>query len=385
MAIYPIVDGVTKKLDKAYAVIDGVTRKITKVYAIVDSVTKRIWEATDEVIVDNGTLVMDVPLSRLSAGRKYLSSGSIGNYALFAGGYNSSAYKTVEAIDDNYVQSTTTDLTYGQFRMDSANIDDYVILAGGSERYATAYNSSLVKLDLAASSRSTNNYSDSTTAAKRDCMAANQHYVLLANGYDMTVDTYDANLSKSVASNLNQKQCEATGLSLGDYAVVAGGKVYNVATEISAVLAYDNNLVKHSAASLDYGRRYMAGAVVGNYGILAGGQKNGTTTYYNTVDAYDISLTKMFINYLSEGKHDVMSTTLGNYAIFGGGRPTTTTYTNTIEVYDDTLTKQSLGIALNYSRRYGTATTVGNYAIFAGGDVGGNTYDPMIEAVRLAR
>jgi hypothetical protein len=75
----------------------------------------------------------------LSVARGYLAGASIGNYALFAGGYGSSPnYKdTVDAYNTSRTRSTPAALSVGRRYLAGASVGDYALFAGGeSDSYS---------------------------------------------------------------------------------------------------------------------------------------------------------------------------------------------------------------------------------------------------------
>ena len=84
----------------------------------------------------------------LYAARRDMTSATLGDYAIFAGGVNiSNNYvKTVESYNSLLVKSSVTDLAEGGSKYYSAIVSDYALFSGNNP-YETAidvYNSSLL-------------------------------------------------------------------------------------------------------------------------------------------------------------------------------------------------------------------------------------------------
>jgi tRNA G37 N-methylase TrmD len=65
----------------------------------------------------------------LSVDRYYLAATTVGNYALFGGGY--SASNVVDAYDTMLTRSTPTALSVGRFGLSATTVGDYALFGGG--------------------------------------------------------------------------------------------------------------------------------------------------------------------------------------------------------------------------------------------------------------
>lgn len=65
-----------------------------------------------------------------------MSAGTVGDYALFAGGGNNSPYSdVVDACDTSLTRTTVTALDYPRRALSSATVGDYLLFAGGGRDY----------------------------------------------------------------------------------------------------------------------------------------------------------------------------------------------------------------------------------------------------------
>lgn len=72
----------------------------------------------------------------LSVARINMSAGTVGDYALFAGGGNNSPYSdVVDACDTSLTRTTVTALDYPRRELSSATVGDYLLFAGGGRDY----------------------------------------------------------------------------------------------------------------------------------------------------------------------------------------------------------------------------------------------------------
>ena len=80
--------------------------------------------------VVSGEIVRSTPTA-LSVARHRLAGASVGNYAMFAGGYNGRFESTVDAYNTDLVRSTPTALSVARSRLAGASVRNYAMLAGG--------------------------------------------------------------------------------------------------------------------------------------------------------------------------------------------------------------------------------------------------------------
>lgn len=185
-----------------------------------------------------------------------------------------------------------------------------------------------------------------------------------------TVNAYDANLTRGIVSSLSKARTLATGVTVGNYALIAGGNSYTGSSSSSTpssiyysdvVDAYNTALVRSTPIALKFARENCASASVGNYALIAGGYILGTT-YPSEVTAYDANLTQTTPTPLSSSSARGGATSVGGYALIGDN----SSY-GYVDVYDEVLTRTTQEVGLSVARRDFSAATVGAYALFAGG------------------
>ena len=233
------------------------------------------------------TLVKSSP-TNLSKFAYKLAGASIGNYAVFAGGQNSSntMYANVDAYNKSLAKSTPSNLSVARSLLAGASVGDYVLFAGGDEdsydavNVVDAYNKSLVKSTPTA------------LGTARWCLAgasAGGKYAIFAGGYTNSsytsvVEAYDTSLAKSTPSSLQAGAYQLAGASIGDYAVFAGGQQSGA---MSRACSYNSSLTRGSLTNLSQSRYTFAGASTGNYVLFAGGTTGNSNTSA-VVDAYQL-------------------------------------------------------------------------------------------------
>ena len=275
-------------------------------------------------------------------------------YAVFAGGWGYySSGNTVSYI--NSVYGYDSDLTFTAANTDldedrvpaAGSIGDYAVFAGGDSNASSgstdveAYDANLSRITCSSLSYYT---------TQRMTAASTKTHVLFGGGEYFSNDTvnsslyaYNENLTKvEVSDNLYDSEVgygrsRAGGASAGNgtYAIFAGGYYYRLGTKAhSSVYAYDESLTRTIIEPLSVARFFIDGNSLGNYAVFAGGFDDDDS--YDTVDVYDGSLVKTIFTPLNERKHNTGSAVAGDYLIFAGGEASTTTeylYYDTVEAY----------------------------------------------------
>lgn len=305
----------------------------------------------------------------LDKARDGLSATSIGNYAIFGGGWNTDA---TDAYNTSLTKISIALLQddNGNYRNAAASNNSYAIFACGcgpllnktvSQFDVTAYNSSLSRT-----------YPESDYNRDSLAAASNGNYVLFGGGRNQgpfgnsnsnTVVAYNTSLTQSEPNDLSAARYGLSATSVGNYILFGGG---NDGSASNIVDTYNTSLTKGTAPTLSIARDDFAATSIGSYALFGGGWNNGTIV--NTVDAYNASLTKVSIAALSVSRQKLAATSVGNYALFGGGEGS-----NNVDIYDKNLTKMP-SVKLSSARAFLAATSIGNYALFGGGS-SSNTVD----------
>ena len=337
---------VARKVKKMYIGINDVARKVKKGYIGVGGVARPFFSGGEPSYYGQVE-------AELHKGKYNLAAGSIGEYALFAGGRGSSMSSTVSNVE--------------------------------------AYSKTLSKVTAPNMQKPRNQHKG---------ILVPDSYVLFAcgvnasNGPQYSADAYNADLTVTSIDSVGTGAVRNIGTShVGGYGLLAGGSTYD-SGYTSTVVAFDNKLTRTTPAALS-SPRAPKGGQIGQYAIFAG---NDTT-----VECYNASLTKSIATALSATMSTVgVSASIDDYAIFitdagivntynasltrtilaeAGIEPDTATavdgiaffsakadYTVTL-AYDSSLTKTELTA---HGFEYASAASVGNYALFGGGRDGSN-------------
>lgn len=186
----------------------------------------------------NTSLTRSVPTA-LSQARSQIQGGntSDNNLALFAGGTPSGGSTNTNRIDvyDTSLTRTTNTLGTARYSLSSANINSFVLFAGGYT--GTAF----------------------TTA----------------------VDRYDNALTRTSPTALSVARSYLSGVSMSGFALFSGGDPSGQ----NVVDAYNVSLNRTTPSVLSTGRSYHTSVAIGNYAIIAGGSTSGVVQ--STVEVYE--------------------------------------------------------------------------------------------------
>lgn len=328
----------------------------------------------------------------LSQARRSFAATTVGDYALFGGGYDGSSYSNVvDAYDSNLTRSTPTALSQASSGLAATTVGNYALFGGGSSSVVDAYDTSLTRTTPTALSQARGGLA-ATTVAPAGGSSPQSGYALFGGGfnnsvgYPTVVDAYDTTLTKTTPTDqLSTGRSNLAATTVGNYALFGGG--YNS----NAVDAYDINLTKTTPTDPLGGSNLgqLAATTVAPVGgsspqsgyALFGG---GVGSYNGAVYAYDTNLTRLTADPLGQTSYEIAATTVApaggsapqsGYALFGGG-----TTTRTVYAYDTNLTKSTINDQLSVSRRSPAATTIGNYALFGGGYNGSSSYYNSVDA-----
>ena len=160
-------------------------------------------------------------ITALGTARYYLAGASIGEYAIFAGGKDdSTSYSLVECYDAALTKHTLENLSAIRTNFQGASFAGYAVFGGGTTAtpYIDRYNASLTRDTTIALSSSRSNTATGTLGSGID------KRLIFAGGDNKStvVDVFDASFTRTSYS-LSTGRTEATIVSVGNYALVAGG------------------------------------------------------------------------------------------------------------------------------------------------------------------
>lgn len=371
------VEGVARKIKKGYIGVDNVARKIKKVYIGIGGVARPCWSG--------GELVRYGMITSLPVETSYADAASVGNCAIFSGfryfDYSGTLVygRQIVAYDANLTQTTKSGLYDGglydgRINMSCGSIGNYAVFAGGSGSSGMTTTVDGFDASLTRASAS------SLAQARTNAMAARVGDRLVFLGGTILAGTqyaefYDKSLSRSYAEVPLASVANSGGASsVGNYALFCGGTRSGVQ---SKAVAFDSSLTRHDLSiGLSQARSSLSATTVAGFALFAGGMGDENDVF-NTVDVFDGSLTRSNPVSLPSPRRELLACTVENFAVFAGGYGPNY-YTEAANVYgvDDSLTLKEVG-SLAETRATGAAASVGKYALF-GGD--GKTNQASVEA-----
>jgi hypothetical protein len=257
----------------------------------------------------NSSLVK-VTASAMPYNRTYGAGGNIGNYAIFAGGYSSGyGYLADMSIYDTSLTKMSNSIYVYDYKnhMNGAKNSSYLFFFGGYSyssgeaeyNRATAINSSLT----------VNNSVFGGQARFNPSGIDGDTYALFGGGQSTwnvynNVDAFNTSLTRSNPTALSDYKTDVAGARAGQYYIFAGGwQHFTPYTDYASCDAYDANMVKTVATSC-IKRHDAMGLSLGEYAIFAGGTKvvntsnSGSGTYCTDVEMYDSNLTRTVLSNL---------------------------------------------------------------------------------------
>ena len=333
------VNGVARKIKKGYIGVDGVAHKIKKAYIGIGGVARPCWSG--------GELAYYGAITPLSQVRSKLAAATVGNHALFGGGAyrNSSTYvagysDVVDSYDASLTKGTPTALSRPRQQLAATTVGDHALFGGGygynkygiDEVYVsavTAYNASL----------SLTTPTELSLARRYLAAASNQNYALFAGGNAKSmattsiVDAYDTSLTRTTPTELSSGRYSMGATTIGDRILFGGGQRGGGYPYTSDVVdAFDATLVRSTPTTLSLARYGLVATAVEGFALFAAGYDG--SGYSRVVDVYDESLVRTTATELSRERFQLAATTVGNCAIFGGGwTQRSSTYLDVVDAY----------------------------------------------------
>lgn len=181
------------------------------------------------------------------------------------------------------------------------------------------------------------------------------------NNYKTAVVAYDTSLVQSSPAAFAQSKVGHAAVSVGEYALFAGGATSTSGGSGTTVYAYNTALTQSVPTALSWSNPYyLSGTKTRSHALFGGG---GRAT---AVNAYDASLTRTSPAELAGAGYIAMSGSAGEYALFVGLSATGAAGLVAC-AYDASLTRVEL-TPLSVGRYGGASANVGDYVLFAGGN-----------------
>jgi hypothetical protein len=198
-------------------------------------------------------------------------------------------------------------------------------------------------------------------------------------------------------SNLSLARGEHAATTVGDLAIFAGGRTFNVL--YSKVDIYNDTTGVWSEDALSVARTNVGAASLGDLAFFAGGaiSTSASTDVVDILNTQDMSWTTWT---LSQARFGLSATSVGTEVIFAGGvtgGPSNPASSDVVDIYNSALGGPTNPLAwrtetLSQDRGGMSAVTVGHEALFAGGLRTGSVvsdvvdiYDSLTQMWRVAQ
>ena len=289
-----------------YAIFGGGDMGITGLTAV-DSYDKSLTHST---------------LTSFGDSKTELAAASTSSHAIFGGGGERGYYglpsnmTSVYAYDTSLTYSVPTGLSQGRAELSATTVGDNALFGGGYystgstggyPRNVDAYNTSLTRSSL----------SELTSDKFLQAATTVGDYAIFCGGIDS--DAYSTSLTKTTIEPLSVSRQYLAATTVGNFALFGGGSVLG-ATYYSTVDAYDKSLTRIAVTDLSEAKSQMAATTINGYALFGGGlSSDKISDSKKTVDVYDEFLTRSTSLELSMKKYSLAAATIENYAIFAGG------------------------------------------------------------------
>lgn len=407
-------DSKAKTLKNIYFGVGGVAKKVKKAYIGVNGIAK-LWYG--ELVKYYALLNWGTTSDTLSTSKYGMAAGSVGDYAIFAGGSTNmlnlvnstmSFSKTVDAYNSSLVHSSLSDLSSNITYPGVVTLGNQMIIAGGMSAASNGGIFGAQKTTTTVLS-TTKYYNSSAVLSTGQSLSTGRvgltgdiigNYALFAGGNLATNGSTTASFSSAVEAftSASVKVTSPSSLQTGvskvaschgdNYVIFAGGISSGVdpqgyvsstssITGINYVTAYNTSLVKTNAPNLTYSECYPSAARAGDY-LLVVERDTSSSATGSKVNVYNGStLSKLTALTLSENKNNTAATTINNCAYFLGGWLTQQGYKSgdfsyKVEGFTPDLVRFSVA-DLSTEKMEGGVATTGNYTLFAGGKTSGSS------------
>lgn len=346
---YVGVSNVARKSKKIYIGVSGKARKVKKGYIGVNGKARLFFTGQLELVKKSNA-------ANLGMARRDIGGASNDNYALFAGGTGTNSTE-VSSVDAYNASLTKSDF-YGYVAeaIGGGTIGNVALFIGGYNGGPTTYFWTVDNsLSITRVFTSGTGNSDVKTVKLADYLIMTAY---ASTGYtgskwfsavDNAMTFRNINTSSIQYYGANHKFLYGGGALLNDKAVFIGG--YNGSNQATVI---DNSLTMQTVKISDDWLSYTAVANTNNYAVVY-------TRQSPKIRVYNSSYTETQVGPSAYTRTLTSPLSASGLAIFAGGD------SNVVEYLDDSLT---LRTASNLSSAAGngpTGATIGQYVLFAGG------------------
>ena len=218
----------------------------------------------------------------VSPGRSSSGSGGIGEYALFAGGYNGGTYYSdVKTYNGQLTQASVQSLPLGISAPACGSTNEVLILGGGGTK--TGQYSSVYAYNLQLTLNVANDLPFSNVGTK--CASTPNHIIFMGvpGAYSpATFVAYNNNLVQTQLSNYSSGLTNSNGTTVNEYAIFGGG--YINPSYMADVFCFDDNLTRTALTNLSLPRGNVFAGSLNGHAVFAGGTITGGSS--DVADSY---------------------------------------------------------------------------------------------------
>lgn len=329
--------GVAPALNKARGYLAGASVKgATRNYAlfaggnIVPTYMTPLTDYNSNIVDAYDESLTHTTPTRLSEGRYNLAAATLGQWVFFGGGdrldpkasisthvYTSST--VVDAYDQSLTRNSPHPLNAASGGLGAASVGDLALFGGGYDLGEKNYRSSVygytINLTVVPASAPLLAKQAQNTVAQA---SPDGKYALFAS-HD-TITAYNEDLVKSVPTVMSVSRAGYAAATAGGYTLFAGGFL---STSASVVDAYDQFLTRTTPQALNVGRNGPVGATLDGYAIFTGGKNPPSSyAYQQGFEVYDAYLVR------TGGSQGIVgegagAAAVGGFALFAGGERNT--------------------------------------------------------------
>lgn len=218
----------------------------------------------------------------VSPGRSSSGSGEIGEYALFAGGYNGGTYYSdVKTYNGQLTQASVQSLPLGISAPACGSTNEVLILGGGGTK--TGQYSSVYAYNLQLTLNVANDLPFSNVGTK--CASTPNHIIFMGvpGAYSpATFVAYNNNLVQTQLLNYSSGLTNSNGTTVNEYAIFGGG--YINPSYMADVFCFDDNLTRTALTNLSLPRGNVFAGSLNGHAVFAGGTITGGSS--DVADSY---------------------------------------------------------------------------------------------------
>lgn len=362
-AAYIGVNNTARKVTKIYVGVNNIARKVVKGYVGVNGVARQFWPSgggsSGRIVPHQGSV------TSLASDRYAIGTATIGDYAIFAGGYTTRPVQIVDFYSSSLTRTYGNILQTARSSIAGTTVGAYAIFGGGANNYGTnTYILETFDASLTYQVLSSTLYRTITKAATTGNFA-----VFAASTDPSTQKTTAVSESLTLTQPWDLQGYFMSGgsASLHGYAIFAGGS-YTSYTYNKRCEYYDTQLTLAEAPELSLARSVNSSASSENWvGFFGGTIDAGSgNPPYPVVDVYNRSMVHGTAPSIDSNVQGIGAVGLKDFMIAGGGT-NGSSYLTKVYIYDNSLSQSIPSTGFKRGRQGATGGYIGDHALFVGG------------------